>query len=100
MGQVMVFMLNWRYDLELKVSDIEFSLSADFDPVPIGADWLRLATEWYQQGLIPRSIWLVLLKQNDMIPPDYDDEAALQEIAADTTIVPPGDEQNAQNIGS
>jgi hypothetical protein len=80
MSQIIVFMINWRYNLDLKVSDIEFSLSADFNPIPLGADWLRLATEWYQGGLIPRSIWLVILKQNDLLPPDYDDEAGKQEI--------------------
>lgn len=80
MKQVICFMINWRFDLELKSSDIDFSLSADFNPIPLGADWLRLATEWYQQGLIPRSVWLQILKQNDLISPDYDDEEGQKEI--------------------
>jgi hypothetical protein len=74
MASIIAFMLNWRYDLELKNSDIQFELSADFNPTPLGADWLRLATEWYQQGMLPRSLWVQLLKQNDMISPDYNDD--------------------------
>lgn len=80
MGQIITFMINWRYGLELKNTDVEFTLSDDFNPVPLGADWLRLATEWYEAGLIPRSIWLLLLKQNDMIPNDYDDKQGQLEI--------------------
>ena len=72
--QIISFMINWRYGIEVPSAEIDFSLSADFNPVPLGADWLRLATEWYQQGLIPRSIWLEMLKHNDVIAPDYDDE--------------------------
>ena len=67
-ADIICFMLNWRYDLSLNVSDISFSLSEDFNPAPLGADWLRLVTEWYANGLIPRSIWLQILKSNDIIP--------------------------------
>jgi hypothetical protein len=84
MKQVIAFMINWRFDVQLNPNDVDFSLSADFSPVPIGADWMRLATEWYQQGLIPRSIWINILKHNDMIPPDYDDEEGQEEIMKDT----------------
>jgi hypothetical protein len=83
LSQVIAFMINWRYNTELKVYDIKFSLSADFNPTPLGADWLRLTTEWYQQGLIPRSVWLMILKQNDILPPDYDDESGKVEITED-----------------
>ncbi len=84
--QIIVFMVNWRYDLDLSVSDVDFSLSSDFSPTPLGPDWLNLATSWYQQGLIPRSVWLTLLKANDMLPPDYDDEAGQKEINDDDLI--------------
>jgi hypothetical protein len=83
MRQVIAFMINWRFGTTLKPSDIQFALSADFNPVPLGADWLTLATTWYETGLIPRSIWLLLLKHNDIIPPDYDDEEGQEEIAED-----------------
>ncbi len=86
MKQVISLMINWRLGTDLRSSDIEFSLSADFNPTPLGSDWLRLATEWYQQGLVPRSIWLEMLKHNDLIPPDYDDQSGQQEITADNMI--------------
>lgn len=86
MAAVICLMINWRYGLDLKTSDIKFTLSADFNPTPLGADWLRLVTEWYQNGLIPRSVWLEILKINDIVPPDYDDEEGQTEINGDELI--------------
>jgi hypothetical protein len=85
-SSIIAFMLNWRYGLALTASEIEFELSADFDPVPLGSDWLRLATEWYEKGLIPRSIWMSMLKQNDMVSADYDDEEGKAEINSDEMV--------------
>lgn len=96
--QIIAFMLNWRYDIEFKPSDINFELTADFNPVPLGADWLRLATEWYQQGLIPRSIWLQILKQNDIVAPDYNDEEGLLEINDDELLVSKGSENYTKSL--
>ena len=87
MKGIIAFMINWRVGSDLSAQDVEFSLSEDFNPVPLGADWLRLATEWYQQGLIPRSIWLSLLKHNDMISPDYDDEKGKEEISENMELI-------------
>jgi hypothetical protein len=56
--------------------------------MPVGDEWLRLATEWYQAGLIPRSAWLSLLKHNEMLAPDYDDEEGQKEINEDEFVVP------------
>jgi hypothetical protein len=100
MKQIITCMINWRYNLQLTSADIEFTLTSDFNPVPLGSDWLRLATEWYQGGLLPRSVWVQLLKQNDMVEPEYDDEAAKQEITADQALMPqqPNDAY-AQKIG-
>ena len=89
MSAVLAFMLNWRYDLQLTASDVKFTLSSDFNPAPLGADWLRLVTEWYENGLIPRSVWLSILKMNDIMPPEYDDEEAAKEINEDELINPP-----------
>ena len=88
LADVIAFMLNWRYRLQLRRSDIKFSLSEDFNPVPLGADWMRLATEWYEKGLIPRSAWLLILKTNDMLQPDYDDEVGKEEINGDELLIP------------
>jgi hypothetical protein len=98
MKQIITCMINWRYNLQLTSADIEFTLTSDFNPVPLGSDWLRLATEWYQAGLLPRSVWIQLLKQNDMVEPEYDDEAAKQEITADQALMPQPDDAYAQTI--
>lgn len=98
MRQIICCMINWRYNLEIPISDIEFTLTSDFNPVPLGADWLRLATEWYQNGLIPRSVWIQLLKQNDMIEPEYDDDAAKSEINTDTLIMPQQNDEYSKQI--
>jgi hypothetical protein len=90
-SDVLAHLTNRRYNLQLTRADIQFHLSADFSPVPLGADWLRLATEWYEKGLIPRSTWLALIKANDLIEPDYNDEEATKEINDDELIMPKGD---------
>lgn len=87
MRQVIVVMINWRYNLDITPSDIDFTLSSDFLTSQNGPDWLRLATEWYDTGKIPRSAWLYLLKQNDMLTPDYDDVEGQKEITADMEAV-------------
>jgi hypothetical protein len=79
-AQVIAFMLRWRYDIEFFDDEVSFTLSEDFDHTPLGADWLRLATEWYQQSLIPRSAWLEILKRNDMLKSEYNDEDGIKEI--------------------
>jgi hypothetical protein len=94
--QMMCLMINWRYGLEIDSCDIVFTLSADFDPVPLGADWLNLVTQWYQAGLLPRSVWLQMLKANDILDSEYDDEAALQEVNADELIIPAATKYNDQ----
>jgi hypothetical protein len=97
MNSIIAFMLNWRYGTKYVSSDITFTLSADFNPAPLGADWLRLVTEWYQGGILPRSVFLQIAKSNDIIPPDYDDEAGQQEITDDQSIVNPADQATFEN---
>ena len=100
MRQIILFMINWRYNLELTLDNIQFSLSADFDPVPLGAEWLRLATEWYQQGLIPRSVWLNILKINDMVPPEYNDVEGRNEIQSDMDLTMKASEDYAKSLSA
>jgi hypothetical protein len=90
--QIIAFMIGYRYGVAIKPQEIDFSLSADFNPMPLGADWLRLATEWYESGYIPRTVWLLILKQNDIISPDYDDEEGQKEINNDDLLIPKGNE--------
>ena len=89
LSDIIAFMINWRYDLKINSADVKFSLSEDFNPAPLGADWLRLVTEWYENKMVPRKVWLQILKQNDIIPPDYNDEEGQQEIVEDEIIVSP-----------
>lgn len=94
MSNIIAFMLNWRYGLQLRSQDVKFTLSADFNPTPLGADWLRLATEWYENGLIPRSAWLALVKQNELLSPEYDDDEGQKEINKDELIISEADKFN------
>ena len=88
MAQIITLMINWRYGTEYDDGDIKFMLSGDFNPAPLGSDWMRMITEWYQGGLIPRKLWLEISKQNDLIPNEYEDTEGLAEIEEDPRIVP------------
>jgi len=83
MTQVIAVMLNWRYGKEYDASEIKFKMQDDFDNIVTGEGWLRLATEWYENNLIPRSVWINLLKRNDIIPDDYNDEEGSKEMDKD-----------------
>ena len=87
MRAVIAFMLSWRYQTEVKPSEITFSLSEDLTPGVLGEAWMRLVTEWYESKLIPRSVWLSAVKQNDILPSTYDDEVGRQEIMADELLI-------------
>ena len=84
MCQILAVMVNWRYGTAYKPEDIKFDLQSDFMTYLNGEGWLRLATEWYENRLIPRSIWVQMLRQNEILPDDYDDEKAQAEISAET----------------
>ena len=83
---VISFMLRWRYDVDIVAEEIEFSMSEDFNPVPLGADWLRLITEWYEKGFMPRSTWVLIMKLNDILPPEYNDKEGVKEINNDSLL--------------
>ena len=87
MTKIICWMLNWKYGTDYLVSDIKFNLTPDLNPAPIGADWLRLVTEWYTGGLIPRSTFLDIAKANDIIDSDYDDMKGQAEINEDDLIM-------------
>jgi hypothetical protein len=89
MKKIIKYLINWRYDVSITEADIRFNLSSDFNATPRGSDWMRLITEWYQGGLIPRSTFLEVAKNNDAIPTDYDDAKGNDEISQDDKIVSP-----------
>jgi hypothetical protein len=57
---------------------------------------MRLITEWYQGGLIPRSTFIEIAKNNDALPTDYDDVAGEDEISNDARIVSPREQFQAE----
>ena len=91
MEVVISMMLHMRYDIgfEDAQEQTSFTLSEDFNPTPLGADWMRLVTEWYDSRKIPRSVFIQIGKQNDIIPMDYDDEQGKKEIESDPLIMDP-----------
>ena len=54
---------------------------------------MRLVTEWYQSGLIPRETFVSVAKYNDFIPSDYDDEEAIAAIQTDPLTTQVSDDQ-------
>jgi len=86
MRQIIAVMLKWKYNVDILPTDINFTLSADFNPTPVGADWMRLVTEWYQQGIIPRSTFISIAKFNDVLPSEYNDEDGVAEIQSDPLV--------------
>ena len=91
MSSVIAFMINWRYGTMLTASDVQFQMSSDFAAGPLGADFVRLMTEFYEKGLIPRTEWLKILKANDMVEPTYDDTQGQQEISEDSLVFTPAE---------
>jgi len=84
MTQVIATMLNWRYGTDYTAEQIEFKMQDDFANTIQGADWMRLATEWYENGHIPRDVWIKLLKKNDVLETDYDDVQGMKDIQVET----------------
>lgn len=98
MSKIIVWMLNWKYDKDYKVEDITFKLNPDLNPAPFDSDWARLVTEWYQTGLIPRSVFLDVIKANDIIDSDYDDKKGQEEIGQDDLIMGGLDPQSMNDL--
>lgn len=80
---VFTFLINWRYDTDLTTNEVEFNMSSDFSPQSQGEEAMRLIGEWYQSGLIPRSIFIEAAKSNDYIPADYNDKSGVEELEKD-----------------
>jgi len=79
--QVIALMVNWRYNLDISYDQIKFDLQSDFSTFTGDEGWLRLLTEWYESNLIPRSVWIRILKSAEKLPDDYDDKAGQKEMA-------------------
>lgn len=86
MRDITIHLIKRRYNVDINQSDIKFSLCSDFDTLPLGSEWIKLVGEYYEKNLIPRTAFLDLLKANDLLPPDYDDEEAKKEINDDELV--------------
>ena len=93
MQEVIAFMMNWKYNLDLTGNDIVFQLSSDFSPMVGGEGAMRLVSEWYQSGIISRETFVSIAKYNDFLPADYNDEDAIQSIQTDPLTNIPSDEE-------
>ena len=82
--RVFTFMARWRYGSG--VGPVKASLSPDLTSSGLGGDEMRLVTEWYMAGILPRSTWVSMAKANDFLPADYDDSDAADKIAADKIV--------------
>ena len=87
MKQVIATMLHWRYGTPIDPSEVEFTLSDDFNSGALSQDAAYMLTEWYQSRLIPRSVWLQSIKKLELIPSDYDDVEGQNEISKDTLLM-------------
>ena len=89
MRTIIRVMLNWKYNLQLTDSDIRYTLSSDFNKLTTSTETIRLISEWYQSGIIPRSLFVEIMKNNDILPTDYTDVEAVNEINDDDLIMSP-----------
>ncbi|AEI71210.1 hypothetical protein [EBPR siphovirus 1] len=89
--QVIRCMVHWYTGKEPALEDVKFSLSADYLSSDRDANALRLVTEWYENGHIPRDVWVTMLRENNFLPDGYDDAEGLSRIRVKTAI-PPLDE--------
>ena len=89
MQEVISFMLNWKYNLDLTGNDIVFQLSSDFAATVGGEGAMRLISEWYQSGIISRDTFVSVAKYNDFLPADYNDEEAIVAIQTDPLVATP-----------
>ena len=83
--KVIDFMVYWKTGEE---SGVSFRLNDDFQLAPLGYEYIKLMTEWYESKLIPRSLWMTLIKDNELIPAEYNDTKGVTEINGDETTLP------------
>lgn len=88
-------MIKWKYNVDITETNIRFNLSSDFNRISSNSETTRIISEWYQSGIIPRSLFIEIMKNNDILPSDYSDEKSMNEIESDPLVMSP--RQSAQN---
>ena len=86
MKQVIANMLEWQYSTPVQASDVGFTIQDDFTPLGGDSQTLTLIGNWYEAGLIPRSVFLFNLQTSKLLPSDYDDEKGQEDIMEDDMI--------------
>lgn len=86
--QVFRCMIHWRTGVQLPLSAIKFKLSTEFLSTLRDVNALRLVTEWYENGLVPRDVFLHVLTSNDYLPDGYNDDEGQREMRNKTNMPP------------
>ena len=88
--KVIRFMIEWDTNIPVPSNAVEFTMSSDFSPQAQGGEAMSLISEWYQLGLIPRSLFIETAKKNDYISSDYNDDLGQEELTKNPLPAPPG----------
>ena len=72
--KVVAYAVNWKYKTNYPVNAFEIQLSNDLSRSAIGDNAVATVTAAYNAGQLPREVWLQVMKDNSIIPQDYDDE--------------------------
>ena len=86
MKQVIANMLEWHYNVEVSPSEVSFTIQDDFTPIGGDSQTLTLIGNWYESGLIPRSVFLHNLQSSKLLPSDYSDDKGQEEIMEDDLV--------------
>ena len=86
--QVFRCMIHWRTGVQLPLTAIKFNLSTEFLSTLRDVNALRLVTEWYENGLVPREVFLHILASNDYLPDGYNDEEGQRDMRKRTDLPP------------
>ena len=77
LSEILTLLVKWNFNEDVTV---DFNLSADFNSTPVNSDLLRILGEFYTSSVIPRYLFIEILKANDIIPESYDDERGQEAI--------------------
>ena len=87
--KIILIMLRWKTGLVIPAGEVRYNLSSDFNKLTTSTETIRLISEWYQSGIIPRPLFVEIMKNNDVLPSDYEDASAVNEINADELVMSP-----------
>ena len=77
--QVITFMVNWQYKLEIDDNDVKFTLSTNFVRNSAGEGAVMTAFEFWKAGIISKETLTRVAADNDFLPADFD--ATMEEAA-------------------